>query len=319
MFAFAVVVTTGCGRKAQPPREEPVKFPFERTRARLERGRYLVEGVAECFHCHSECEWNAPGQPPTQGLKGGGQLFPDAVVPFKLYCPNISPDMETGAGSWTDEQFFRAVTQGVGHDGRTLFPLMPYMQFRKLSDEDVISMIVYVRSIPAVRHALPKTAYPEPIKQALKPLPPRPVMPQPDLSDPVKRGAYLVTVADCAGCHTPVNQQDVPLPGMDFAGGMNLKGPWGEVASANLTPDPSGIPYYTEAMFVEALRTGYQGARKLNSIMPWGYFRNMTDDDLKAVFAYLRTLKPVQHRTDNTEKFSQCKKCGNRHGLADMN
>ena len=92
-----------------------------------------------------------------------------------------------------------------------------------------------------------------------------------------------------------------------------------EVASANLTPDASGICYYDEALFVETMRTGSVGARKLKPIMPWWAFRHMTDDDLKAVFAYLRTLKPVHHTVDNTEKHTQCKLCGQKHGLGDRN
>jgi mono/diheme cytochrome c family protein len=318
-IALAVVVLIGCGRKPQPAKEEPVRFPIERTETRLARGRYLVESVAACFDCHSEIDWQARGSQPKPGMKGSGGRFGLEGLPVELYCPNISPDPETGAGTWKDEDFFRALTQGIGHDGRTLFPVMPYENFRRLPDEDLMSIIVYVRSIPAVHYAVRKTVYPEPIKQALKPFPPRPPIAAADLSDRAKRGAYLATVAGCADCHTPENAAGEPLPGMDFAGGYLLKGPWGEVASANLTPDPSGISYYNEAMFLEALRTGNQGARKLNSIMPWGYYRHMADEDLKAIFAYLRTLKPVQHRTDNTEAFGPCKKCGNRHGLGAMN
>jgi hypothetical protein len=106
---------------------------------------------------------------------------------------------------------------------------------------------------------------------------------------------------------------------MDFAGGFILEGPWGKVASANITPDPSGISYYKEALFVQTIRTGYVKARELNQIMPWWHYRNLTDDDLKAMFAYLRTLKPVKHRVDNTEPPTLCKLCGSRHGLGDRN
>ena len=71
---------------------------------------------------------------------------------------------------------------------------------------------------------------------------------------------------------------------MDFGGGLILDGPWGRVASANITTDPSGIPYYDEAMFTQALRTGYVKARELNQIMPWHTYRGMTDQDLAAMF-----------------------------------
>jgi hypothetical protein len=106
---------------------------------------------------------------------------------------------------------------------------------------------------------------------------------------------------------------------MDFAGGEIFEGPWGKVATANLTPDPSGIPYYDEALFVQAMRTGSVKARSLNQIMPWHFFRNMTDDDLKADFAYLKTLKPVKHLVDNTEPPTLCKVDKTMHGGGDKN
>ncbi len=106
---------------------------------------------------------------------------------------------------------------------------------------------------------------------------------------------------------------------MEFAGGFVLEGPWGRVASANITPDPSGIPYYDEAQFIQTMRTGYVKARKLNQIMPWWHFRDLTDDDLRDLFAFLQTLKPVKHRVDNETPPTPCKLCGNRHGLGDNN
>ena len=115
---------------------------------------------------------------------------------------------------------------------------------------------------------------------------------KPDLTTPAQHGAYLVTMRSCNDCHTPRNPKFQLIPGMELAGGTPIAA---GVASANLTPDASGIGYYNEAPFIQAMRTGYVRARKLNSIVPWWVFRNMTDDDLEAVFAYLRTLKPVHH------------------------
>jgi len=86
------------------------------------------------------------------------------------------------------------------------------------------------------------------------------------------------------------------------------------VVSPNITPDASGISYYSEQSFITAMRTGYVGARKLNSIMPFGEFKNLTDDDLKAIYAYLRTLPPVKHRVDNTMVATYCKVCKQKHG-----
>ena len=325
MTAFALEVGLVVGqhpspRATMPGRQRPTgSGPFEPTRARLARGRYLVEGVVHCFACHADVDWAGTGLP-RPGTKGGGSQIPDEMIPFKVFAPNISPDPETGAGTWTDEQFVRALRQGIGHDGRTLFPLMPYLSFRSLSDQDLAAVIAYVRSIPAVRHTVPRTEWPNELKQIFKPLPPTGPVAPPNMSDPVKRGAYLVAIANCAGCHTPIDEKLQPLPGMDFAGGQPLNGPWGRVASQNLTPDPSGIPHYDEAMFIKTIRTGrVGGVRQLNHIMLWKYFRNMTNDDLKAIFAYLRTLKPVKHRVDNAEPPTPCRLCGGVHGYGDRN
>lgn len=304
-------------REGTTPRVAPLKF--NPTVARLERGRYIVEGPAHCFECHSEVDWETRGAQPKHGKKGAGTIFVEAGMQW-LVAPNITPDRETGAGNWTDEQFARAIREGIGHDGRRLFPMMPYMNFRQMSDEDLASVVVYLRSLTPVRNVLPKTALPEVIKGSLPPHQPitQPV-PGPDMSNPLERGKYLVTLGNCMSCHTAMNKQGQPLMPLAFAGGMRFRGPWGEVTSANITPDASGISYYDEAMFVKTLRTGQVGARKLNSVMPWGYFRNMTDEDLKAIYAYLRTVTPVQHRVDNSEEPTVCEVCGGKHGFGDKN
>ena len=313
IVAIAVVLAVGAGVAALSA------DPSSLASMRKERGRYLVEGPAHCFMCHSELDWSREGFPPRSGGEGGGvSPFPEEALPW-LVAPNISPDPETGAGKWTDDQFRRALRQGIGHDGRTLFPMMPYGLFHSMSDEDVESVIAYVRSVPPVRKAQPKTRLPDPVKQALRPLPPPGPVAEPDRSSPVKYGEYLTKIANCTGCHTPIDPQGAPLPGLEWAGGLNLVGPWGNVHSVNLTSDPSGIPYYTEELFLKAIRHGNPGGKPLNPIMPWGYFRKMTDEDLKAIFAYLQTLKPVSHRIDNTSPKTPCKRCGGTHGLGEMN
>lgn len=287
--------------------------------SRVARGKYLVEGPAHCFMCHSDVDWSRPGFPPKPGSEGAGQNpFPEEVFPW-LVAPNITPDPETGAGTWSDEQFRRAIRQGIGADGRTLFPMMPYRLFHDMSDEDLESVIAYLRTIPPVHRKQPATRLPDPVKQALRPLASPGVVAAPDRSSPVRYGEYLTKIANCTGCHTPLDSTGNPIPGMEWAGGLNLVGPWGNVYSLNLTPDPSGIPYYSEELFLKVIHTGNPGGRPLNPIMPWGYFRNMSDEDLKAIFAYLQTLKPVSHRIDNTSTPSFCKRCGGTHGLGDLN
>jgi len=308
--AAATVALIACG-STEPPPAEKAEMPLEQ--ARVERGRYIAENLALCEHCHSEIDWAAPGTPPVAGKAYAGALFPDEGVPFKVVVPNITPDIETGIGAWTDEELGRAIREGVSRDGRRLFPLMPYMNYRQMSDEDLASVIAYLRSVPPVRNALAKNEFPEPVKATFPPHQPitAPV-PQPDAS---QHGAYLVTLASCVVCHTPMDKQFQPIMPLAFAGGFVMKGPWGEVASGNITPDASGISYYDEERFLQVMKTGDVGGRQLNVMMPSSYYRHLTDEDLKAMYAFIRTLPPVEHRVDNTEEAAPCERCGGRHGL----
>ena len=295
---------------------------FESTPARLARGEYLVNSVTDCMACHSEHDWTAHDAPLLPGTLGSGQ---DMNIlkgfPGQVYAPNITPDPKTGAGDWTGDQLGRAIREGVGHDGRALFPFMPYPDFRALSDEDLASIIVYLRSLPPVRKQRSQTALIFPVNYLIRSVP-QPLdmpVPEPDLSTPEKRGKYLVKIAGCPDCHTPQDAHGQPLPNMDFGGGLILDGPWGRVASSNITPDPSGISYYDQATYSQAIRTGFVGARKLNQIMPWHTYRGITDEDIVAMFAYLKTLKPVRHHVDNAEPPTFCKVCRQTHGGGNQN
>src|SRR6266478_1477742 len=288
---------------------------FEQTPARLERGKYLSEGLLQCFVCHSDRDWKAPGGPPLQDKKGAGHVWEDRTW---LVAPNITPDEKTGAGAWTDDMFARAIREGIGHDGRILHPQMWYGSFRSLSDEDLASIIVYLRALPPVYNPLPQTNIPDERKKTLTAPPPltEPV-PQPDQSTPDRRGAYLVRIADCAGCHTA---WEAPMnPG--FFGGGNEIEMWNQprVFSSNLTPDSTGISYYDDALFRQVLRTGLVKARKLSSVMPWIVFRNLNDGDMNAIFAYFRSRRPVHHVVDNAEPPTMCPMCGQKHGFGDRN
>lgn len=282
---------------------------FERTPERLARGKYLVQGVTGCFDCHSEAPGELkPGEAPTFTALGSGRVVIHQGS-FVLAAPNITPDVETGAGTWTDDQLARAIREGIGHDGRTLFPMMPYQDFKNLSDEDLASIIVYLRSLPPIHKELPKRQIPFPLSRLINTAPePLSQVSTVDASDRIAQGRYLTKIANCEYCHTPTDKMDRPLPGMTFAGGKYIDE--FPTPSANITPDPSGISYYNEAMFVHTLRTGRAGARALNPPMPWWVFRNMSDDDLKTIFAYLQTVKPVRHHVDPAEAYLDRKGTG---------
>jgi hypothetical protein len=317
----AISLTIGWRPFVGPKARPLTARKFEPSPARLARGQYLADDLLGCFDCHGEHDWKKHDAPLIAGTAGAGYAdFPLAGLPGRVIPPNITPDPETGAGNWSDDQLARAIREGIGHDGHALFPFMSYPDYRALSDEDLASVIVYIRSLPPVHREIPKTEITFPVKYLMRSVP-QPVtepVPEPDRSNPGVYGKYLVTIAGCTDCHTPQSKGQ-NIPGMDFAGGLILEGPWGRIASANITPDPSGISYYDEALFVQTMRTGYVKARELNQIMPWWHFRNLTDDDLKAIFAYVRTLKPVKHHVDNTEPPTFCKLCGSRHGEGDRN
>lgn len=322
VLALAITFSIGWRPFIGPQARTLTARKFDSTPTRVERGQYLVMNVLDCMDCHAEHDWTQHDAPIVPGTLGSGQdMSLLKGLPGNIVAPNITPDPETGAGTWSDDQFARAIREGVGHDGRALFPFMAYPDFRNLSDEDLASIVVYLRSLPPVKKQRQPTALIFPVKYLIRSVP-QPLyapVPEPDLSTPEKRGKYLVTVAGCTDCHTPQDDHGQPLPGMDFGGGQIFDGPWGRVASANLTQDPSGIPYYDEMMFTQTLRTGFVKARKLTQIMPWHTYRGMTDQDLAAIFAYVKTFKPVRHHVDNTLPPTYCKLCRQMHGGGDEN
>jgi mono/diheme cytochrome c family protein len=321
LLLAAISLTIGW-RPFLGPKARPLTArTFERTPQRLARGHYLANAVSGCSYCHSEHDWNQPGQPVLPGREGVGEPIPFGGLPGSVVAPNLTPDIQTGAGSWTDDQLARAIREGIGHDGRALFPLMAYPRFRTMSDEDLASVVVYLRSLPPVQHDLPKTHIIFPVKYLIRNVPEPLTQPvaSPDPSDHVAWGKYLVTIAGCEDCHTPQDAHGQEIAGMNFAGGSVLEEPGVKAAAANLTPDASGISYYDEATFLKAMRAGYVGARRLSPAMPFAFYGNMTDEDLKAIFAYLRTVKPVKHRVDNSLPPTYCKLCKQWHGAGNQN
>lgn len=304
------------------PRARPTTSRvIERTPERVARGKYLVENVVGCLVCHTPHDWSSRVSALAGGNLGAGEEMPMKGLPGKVFAPNITPDMETGAGSWTDDQLARAIREGIGHDGRALFTMMPYEKFRSMSDEDLASVIVYLRALPPVRHEVPKTEIIFPVKYLIRnaPQPITAPVPAPDLSTAVKRGEYLSTVAGCTDCHTPMDDHGQRISQLSWAGGFVLDGPWGRVTSANLTTDASGIPYYDEKLFLGAFHTGRVAARELSPIMPFSFYGGMTDQDLSAIYAYVHQLSAVKHHVDNALPPTYCKVCRQTHGGGDQN
>jgi mono/diheme cytochrome c family protein len=221
-----------------------------------------------------------------------------------LYSKNITP---AAIGSWTDGELIRAFTAGVSRDGTPLFPIMPYPKYARLSPEDVEAIVAYLRTLPPVQKTVPERQLPFPLPFIVRTMPAAATLrPMPPRTDRVAYGEYLTSAAVCSDCHTPMDDQGTPLPGRDFAGGQEYKMPNGAIVRpANITPDAdSGIGTWNEQQFIDKFRA-WRGAearslseaeQRENTIMPWFAYSGMTDDDLSAIYTYLRTLKPVLNR-----------------------
>ena len=304
------------------PRARPLTDRrFEPSQTRLDRGKYLVtSGQAPCAMCHSPFETTGGGLTPIAGRELTGRNWAPDGAPF-ITAMNLTPDPETGIGNYTDDQLARAIREGVSRDGRALFPIMPFVHLRSMPDEDLASVIVYLRSQKPQRNPLPPSAIPFPLNRLINGLPsPLDGPVTADLSTPEKRGAHIVKIAVCGDCHSARDEQGNAPAGFEFAGGTGMPFEGRQtIYTANITPAVNGIPYYTEELFVEVMRTGKVKARQLDPMMPTIYYRNMTDEDLKAVFAYLKTLKPVEHFIDNTLSATKCERCGLTHGGGEKN
>jgi mono/diheme cytochrome c family protein len=289
----------------RPPRMRAVDptVKFAATPARVARGRALVEAEAHCLQCHSEHDWKTHGAPTLPGLAGAGWDVPwaDNHMPGPVFAPNLTPDVDTGLGAIPDDAVARAIREGVSHDGRALF-MMPWENYRHLADEDVASIVVYLRTLPPVKKARGTTAIAAPVRWLLEagPVPLTAPVAQADTTDPVARGRQLVEIGQCRTCHTPVDARHRPLPGMDFAGGQEFTIDGVRTRSSNITPDPSGISYFTEELFIRTMRTGNVGGRRLAPIMPWSDIRKLSDADLRALWSFLKGVPAVAHDVERT-------------------
>jgi mono/diheme cytochrome c family protein len=269
---------------------------------RIERGRYLYN-LANCDGCHSPRDWSRFGGPVIESRRGEGVEFPkEAGVPGRVVAGNITPDPETGLGNWSDGEKLRAIRDGIGRDGRVLFRGMPSRRFRKMSDQDAYSLIAYLNTFTPIKrpHLRTSIRFPENLLMLQHPSAAGTV-PQPDRTDRVEYGRYLVTVAGCGSCHTAPSDGDLRRS-MRFAGGRPFLRPGASVVSTNITPDPqSGIGRWSEDEFVDRM-TLYRDYAESGSpavgpenftVMPWLPYSQILPEDLRAIYAFLRSQKPV--------------------------
>jgi len=285
----------------------PVKdINVEITSERVERGAYLANHVMVCMDCHSTRDWSKYSGPIETGTLGkGGEIFDQKMgLPGKFISPNIT---SYKLKDWTDGEIYRAITSGVNKDGHPLFPLMPYLSYGQADNEDIYSVIAYIRQLKPVVNDVPRseTDFPMGIIMNLIPAVNHPA-PIPSKNDRIAYGKYMVTIASCADCHTPF-EKGKPVDALRFAGGREFLMPFGTLRTANITPDKeTGIGSWTQEVFVNLFKS-YDSIQKLdivsgpddyNTIMPWSMYAGMNNEDLEAVYQYLRSLKPINHEVE---------------------
>lgn len=289
---------------ALPDVGPPPELKVEITPERLKRGEYLANHVMLCMDCHSTRDWEFYAGPPKHGTEGvGGERFDQAMnFPGKFISRNITP---AGIGDWTDGELYRAITSGVSKDGSPLFPVMPYLNYGKMDQEDIYSVMAYIRSLPPIESE-PEASEPDfPINFIMRTMP-KPAahgkLPPPTAS--TEYGAYLVNAASCGDCHT--KQEKGEFIGEPFAGGFEFKYPTGSIVrSMNITPHETGIGNWSKEQFIERFKmhtdSGYTAPpidwskNQFQTVMPWLMYAEMTEQDLGAIYDYLRTVKPVEN------------------------
>ena len=310
LVTFVVVIALGLLTflfLARPKMRPAPVLNAEATPERLARGQYLGQG---CLDCHSKRDFKKYAGPVVPPLGVRGDCFDKGIgVPGVVCPPNLTPDRETGLGSWTDGEIIRAMREGVSKDGRPLFPLMPYGDFRGMSDEDALSIVAYLRTLPAVsyRAPAPKLDFPMPLIVRLIPKPLDGPVSGPSKSDTQAYGKYLTTTMGCLFCHTTADDRMMPLPGMEWAGDNEFRGPWGVVRSANISPHATGLGDKTKENFIGVFRAfgaieGELPAGSQNTIMPWTLYNKLTDEDLGIIYDYLKAQKPVAKTVDKFPK-----------------
>lgn len=265
----------------------------------VERGQYLVESVLACGNCHTPK--SPTGEPIASRNLGGGLSF--SPPPFVGVASNITPDRETGIGAWSDDDIKSAIVRGVrpshGRLANThLAVVMATSFFKALTPSDQDAVVAYLRSIPAIRNEVPVPVYRAP--QVHQPYPDAEVaFADSKMNDPIYRGRYLVTIAHCMECHSPMDKGVFDFSRLGAGGRwfdskvvQGFPADWSGSRAANITSHPTaGLGRWTDAEIKRAITQGIsRDGRKLQPPMGFSYYAKLSPTDLDAIIAYLRSL-----------------------------
>ncbi len=310
IFLFGIVIYLNSAFPKVGPAKE---LTINQDSLTIEHGKYLANHVAVCMDCHSTRDWSTFAGPIVAGTEGkGGELFDENFgFPGTFYSRNLTPH---NLKNWTNGEIYRAFTSGVNKSGNALFPVMPYQSYGHMDINDAKAIIAYLRTLQPIDNQIPPSKASFPMNLILRTIPGE-ASPQtrPSPDDKNKYGEYLVKISGCADCHTPMNK-GVPVFNKKFAGGMEFTMPKvGTVRSANLTPDErTGLGAWTEDGFVQRFKMYEKpenrnikvNSGEIQTVMPWTMYSGMKESDLRAIYSFLRTLKPMDNQVT---KFTSAK------------
>jgi mono/diheme cytochrome c family protein len=276
MILAAVLLCTAFARA--PARADPPE-------ATIARGKALAT-AADCAGCHTA--------DPAKPFAGGKRID----TPFgAIYSPNLTPDRNTGLGTWSDDQFYRALHDGVAPDGSRYYPAFPYPNFTKITRDDVLAIRAYLATLLPVHNTWPPPQLRWPLNYRVvmrgwNLLFFRPGIFEPDQQKSAEwnRGGYLVTgAAHCGSCHTPKNMFGADKRGQWYGGGRVQ----GWFAPRLDSAGRSGLKSWSVDDIVEYLQSGRNGRSHADGLMAEVVVNStsqMSDDDVRAIAIYLKDL-----------------------------
>jgi mono/diheme cytochrome c family protein len=252
----------------------------------VKRGDYLVNGILTCGNCHTP---KGPTGDIMDKAFSGGLSWDEP--PFKVTAPNITQDKETGIGNWTDAQIKTVMRTGMMPNGAHVAMVMPTGFYHIMTERDLDAVVAYLHTIKPIKNTVPAPVYKMPQAEHVLPGGEKPYT-EAMMSDKMKKGFYLATIAHCMECHTPmekgVRRWDTRLG----AGGFDFPGPWGVSTSRNITASKTkGLGAWSDAEIKRAITQGVsRDGSHLKPPMGYHYYATLTPDDLDAVVAYIRTV-----------------------------
>lgn len=252
----------------------------------VERGEYLVQGPMGCGNCHTPLGPEGP----MMEMDFAGRVVEDTPA-FTAIAGNITPG--GAVAGWSDAEVALAVRECLRPDGSLIGPPMPCALYRAISDDDLASIVMYLRTVPAVEHDPGMSVYNVPLPPAYGAPLDSVTAPEPGLT--VEYGEYVANLAHCMECHSAVGPTGAPslAPEHFGAGGFEFHGPWGVVAAPNITSHADGIAEVDDAALKAMITEGRRGDDPMLPPMPYPYLARMTGQDLDALVLYLRSVPPL--------------------------